>query len=290
MQPRNWGISIGVLDIALVKSGGKWKVTGKTSKLIPVTRETEPDAEILRIAKPYHDAAEQYLNSPVAEAPERLEAHLSRVTDTAIIDAIQEVQLLYAKADVSFAAAFNTRAVFKKGPATVREIASLYVYDNTLYGIDGNGRMVREALENAARFYLTCATEACDAGPLVNPKVIGFNYDMAAGVEYEIDLRKPEGSRVVNLRYKGAPLRDDQPLKIAVNNYRAGGSGGYTMFKGANVYYRSTEEIRELIIRHFAGKKSLPAKADGNWRVIPAAAAAVLSGEALADTRRGENK
>ena len=113
---------------------------------------------------------------------------------------------------------------------------------------------------------------------------------MAAGVDYEIDLRKPEGERVVNLRYKGAPLKDDQPLKIAVNNYRAGGSGGYTMFKRANVYYRSADEIRELMIRHFAEKKSLPAKADGNWRVIPESAAAILAREASTESRRGENK
>ena len=290
MQPRNWGISIGLMDIALVKEGGKWKVTDKTSKLIPVTRDTVADAEVMRIAKPYHEAAEQYLNSPVAEVPERLDGQLSRVTDSPLIDAIHEVQLKYAKADVSFASSFNPRVVFAKGPATVREIAALYVYDNTLYGIDGNGKMVREALENAAKFYLSCATPACDSGPLINTKVIGFNYDMAAGVDYEIDLRKPEGERVVNLRYKGAPLKDDQPLKIAVNNYRAGGSGGYAMFKRASVYYRSAEEIRELMIRHFVEKKSLPAKADGNWRVIPASAAAILASEASTESRRGENK
>ena len=291
MQPRNWGISIGVLDIALARQeNGKWKVTGKKSKLIPVTRDVEPDPEVLRIAAPYHQAAEQYLSSPVANVSERLDAHLSRVADTALIDAVHEVQLKYAQADVSFAASFNPRVVFQKGPATVREIAALYVYDNTLYGIEGTGKMVREALENGARFYLTCPTEACDVGPLVNPKVIGFNYDMAAGVEYEIDLRKPEGQRVVNLRYKGTPLRDDQPLKIAVNNYRAGGSGGYTMFKSAKVYYRSTEEIRDLMIRHFSETKQLPTKPDGNWRVVPVAAAAILSGEAKTESRRGENK
>lgn len=290
MQPRNWGISIGLLDISLVKEGGKWKVTDKTSRLVPVTRDTVADPDVMRIAKPYHDAAEQYLNSPVAEVSERMDGQLSRVKDTPLIDAIHEVQLKYAKADVSFASSFNPRVVFAKGPATVREIAALYVYDNTLYGIEGNGKMVREALENSAKFYLSCATEACDQGPLVNAKVIGFNYDMAAGVDYEIDLRKPEGQRIVNLRYKGAPLRDDQPLKIAVNNYRAGGSAGYEMFKRAPVYYRSSEEIRELMIRHFSEKKLLPAKADENWRVVPAAAAAVLATEASTESRRGENK
>ena len=43
----------------------------------------------------------------------------------------------------------------------------------------------------------------------------------------------PTGDRVRNLRRHGKPLADDQKLRIAINNYRAGGSAGYTMFLGA---------------------------------------------------------
>jgi len=290
MQPRNWGISIGIMDISLTREAGKWKVSDKQSRLVPVTKDTAADEAILNIAKPYHEAAEQYLSSPVAESPEEMTGQLSRVRDTALIDSIHQVQMHYAQADISFASSFNPRVVFRKGPASVREIAALYVYDNTLYGVEGNGKMVREALENAARFFLTCPDTSCSQGPLINSKVIGFNYDMAAGVDYEIDLTKPEGQRIVNLRYKGAPLRDDQPLKIAVNNYRAGGSAGYSMFKAGKVYYRSPEEIRDLMVRFYAERKSLPAQPDNNWRIVPPAAAATLERDAVAEARRGENR
>lgn len=292
MQPRNWGISIGTMDFALTRenSSARWKIADKKSKLIPVTKDTPADEKVLEMSKPYHEAAEQYLSSPVAQSPVEMTGELTRIRDSALIDAIHEVQLHYAKADVSFAASFNPRVVFHKGPVSVREIAALYVYDNTLYGVQGNGRMVREALENAAKFFLTCPTSACDQGPLINSKVIGFNYDMAAGVTYEIDLTKPEGQRVVNLKFKGAPLKDDQPLRIAVNNYRAGGSAGYTMFKAGNVYYRSSEEIRELMIRYFSEKKTLPAQPDNNWKIVPAAAAATLERDARSETRRNENR
>ncbi len=292
MQPRNWGISIGTMDFSLTRdnAAARWRIADKKSKLIPVNKDTPADAKVLEMSKPYHEAAEQYLNSPVAQSPVEMTGELTRVRDSALIDAIHEVQLHYAKADVSFAASFNPRVVFHKGPVTVREIAALYVYDNTLYGVQGNGRMVREALENAAKFFLNCPTPACDQGPLINSKVIGFNYDMAAGVTYEIDLTKPEGQRVVNLKFKGAPLKDDQPLKIAVNNYRAGGSAGYTMFKAGTVYYRSSEEIRELMIRYFSEKKTLPAQPDNNWKIVPAAAAATLERDARSETRRNENR
>ena len=115
----------------------------------------------------------------------------------------------------------------------MRQVAALYVYDNELYAIEGTGKMVKDALENSARYFLSCSGESCLKGPLINPRVIGFNYDMAEGVEYEIDLTQPEGQRIRNLKWKGRPLQPEQKLRIALNNYRAGGAAGYSMFPGA---------------------------------------------------------
>ena len=285
MQPRNWGMSLGKMEFELEsKPGGGWRVKSKSSKLIPVTRDVAADPEVLKIAAPYHEVTEQYLNTPVAQATAALDASESRIEDTAIIDAIQTVQMHYAKADVSFTSSFNPRAAIPKGPITVRQVAALYVYDNELYAIEGNGKMVRDALENAARFYNTCQTPDCTSGPLINRSVIGYNFDIAHGVSYGIDLTKPVGQRIVNLTYKGQPLRDDQKLRLAVNNYRAGGSGGYTMFRGAPVLWRSYEDIRELIIRYYSSHP-FPSAPDENWRVLPESAHQTLEKEVRSDFR-----
>ena len=61
-----------------------------------------------------------------------------------------------------------------------------------------------------------------------------------------------EGERIVNLRRNGHPLAPDEKLRIAVNNYRAGGSGGYTMFRGAKILWKSPQDIRSLIITYYA--------------------------------------
>lgn len=291
MQPRNWGISLGIADFELARSGpaGPWKLLSKSSHLVPVDKSTEPDPEILKLAKPYHDQAERALTARVAESPADLSAATARVEDSALIDAIHQVQLHYAKADVSFASSFNPRVRIPKGPVTVREMAALYLYDNTLFAVEGTGKMVREALENSAQFYQTCNGD-CTTGPLINPKVIGFNYDTAAGVQYQIDLTRPPGQRIVDLRYKGQPLDDNQPLRIAVNNYRAGGSAGYGMFKQGRIVWQSNDTIRDLMIRFYGERKSLPAEPDNNWRVVPATAAATLVREAAGEIRQGENK
>ena len=76
----------------------------------------------------------------------------------------------------------------------------------------------------------------------------------------------------MNLRFKGAPLSDAQPLTIALNNYRATGSAGYDMFKDAKILWQSNEAIRDLIVEYYKRKKTFPSTASGNWRIIPDAA------------------
>jgi 2',3'-cyclic-nucleotide 2'-phosphodiesterase/3'-nucleotidase len=278
-QPKNWAISLARVDIHLEsKAGGGYRVLSKTSKILPVTKATEPDPEILRLAKPYHDMTENYLNTVVTQANTDIDASESRIEDTAIMDAIQQVQMHYAKAEVSFVSSFNPRAAIAKGPVTVRQVAAMYLYDNELYAVEGTGKMVKDALENAARFFQSCPNTTCATGPLINRSVIGYNFDMAQGVSYDIDLTGPVGDRIRNLQFQGKPLAPNQTLRIALNNYRAGGSNGYTMFRSGKVVWRSYEDIRDLIVRYYS-KHKLPSAADNNWRVVPEAAHQTLERE-----------
>jgi 2',3'-cyclic-nucleotide 2'-phosphodiesterase/3'-nucleotidase len=156
--------------------------------------------------------------------------------------------------------------------------------------VQGNGRAVREALENAARFFRSCPDSTC-TGPLINKEVRGYNYDMAQGVTYEIDLSEPPGKRIKNLRYHGEPLDDERPLRLALNNYRAAGSAGYSMFRDLPVLWRSYEEIRDLLVDYYSAKgHSLPTAPDQNWRIIPVAAASELASEIESDARQSAGK
>lgn len=291
VQPKNWGISLARIDFVLESAAqGAWKLVDKRSRLLPVSAETAADPEVLGIARPYQELTERYLNTPVAESPLDMDGRLGRVEDSALIDAVQTVQLHYAKADVSFTALFNPCVRVPKGQVTVRQIAALYIYDNELYAIEGDGKMVKEALENAARYFLSCPDAACSHGPLINPQFIGFNYDMAEGVDYEIDLSRPPGDRVLNLRRNGKPLAPGDKLRIAVNNYRAGGSGGYGMFREAKILWRSSQEMRDLIVAYYTERKKLPGQAGRNWRILPPQAEHILEQEALEDAARPQNR
>ena len=283
-QPKNWAMSLGRIDLKLEsKSGGGYRVVSKSSKVIPVTDQVEADQEILNMAVPYHDLTEKYLNTVVAQAAHDLSATTSRVEDTAMIDAIHRVQLFYAKADVSLASSFNPRATIAKGAVTVRQIAALYLYDNELYAVEGTGKTIKDALENAARYFNGCDNPDCSNTPLINSSVVGYNFDMAQGVTYEIDLTRPVGDRIRNLQFQGKPLAPTRKLRIALNNYRAGGSNGYSMFQGAKILWRSYEDIRELILRYYADHP-LPSSPDDNWRIVPETAQRTLRSEAARQT------
>ena len=249
VQPKNAGASLARLDFVFDP-----KLVSKTSHLLRVTAQTPAAADLVELAKPYEAATQRYLDTPVATSARELSAQHGRDEDTAIVDAIQRVQLYYAKADVSFTALFNPDVRISRGQVTVRQIAAMYPYDNELFAIEGTGKMVKDALENAARYFSDSAMP-------------GFNYDMAEGVEYEIDRSRPVGNRILNLRWKGRPLDPAQKLRIAINNYRAGGTGGYEMFRTAKILWRSGDDIRDMVIRYYTERKVIPAEATNNWKV-----------------------
>jgi 2',3'-cyclic-nucleotide 2'-phosphodiesterase/3'-nucleotidase len=107
---------------------------------------------------------------------------------------------------------------------------------------------------------------------------MGYNYDMAQGVTYEVDLSRPVGDRIRDLQFRGKPLGANQKLRIALNNYRAAGSNGYSMFEGAKILWRSYEDIRDLIVRYYADHE-LPSAPDNNWRIVPESARQALQSE-----------
>ena len=48
------------------------------------------------------------------------------------------------------------------------------------------------------------------------------------------------------------------------------GGGNYAMYKDAPVVYRSSEEVRELIIDWVEHHKTIPTRGSNNWRIVQA--------------------
>lgn len=282
-QAKNWGESLARADVTLKKdAAGRWRVLSKHSWTIPVTEATPADPEIMKLAEPYQEAVQKYLDTPIATSAKALQGTYSRYEDDPLVDLIHKVQLEAGRADVSMATLFFPGVQIPAGPVTVREAAALYIYENTLYTVEMTGAQLKDALEHAASFF-----PAWPFQPGKELSLPGYNADSAEGVSYVIDLRKPVGSRIQELKFHGKPLEAAQRLRVAINNYRYTGGGGYSVYRGLPILYRSGEEIRELLIEYLERTKRIPSEPDGNWRVEPPEALAAIKRAAAEDSRAG---
>jgi len=133
--------------------------------------------------------------------------------------------------------------------------------------LEVSGQQLKDALEHSAKYFRPYEPGKA-AAELVDEKIPAYNFDIAEGVTYVLNIAKPIGQRIENLQFQGQPLSPTQKLRLATNNYRVNGGGGYTMYKGAPVVYRSSAEIRELIIDWVERHKTIPTEPTNNWKIV----------------------
>jgi 2',3'-cyclic-nucleotide 2'-phosphodiesterase/3'-nucleotidase len=223
------------------------------------------------------------------------------VEDVPIIDLVNHVQADAVKqgltgADaalpvLSIAAPFNRAASFPAGQVTVRDVAGLYIYDNTLLAVRVTGADVRAYLEYSAAYF----KQVSGSGPFTMDQVTNavtptapngtpdYNFDSVAGLDaplaYDIDIAQPVGSRIKNLAYGGTPVTDSQQFVLAVNNYRQSGGGGFPAVSTAPVVYNRQTEIRQLLIDWVTAHGVIdPAQfASVDWRLVSGGAPVVVN-------------
>lgn len=269
-QPSNWGQELGRIDLVLDNSSGSWKIVDKKVTLLS-TKGVEADQEILSLAQSYEDKVQKWLDQPIgwAEGDFYVEDPLSaRLEDHPLIEFINRVQMYYSKAKISSAALFNNDIKgWKEGPITLRDINAVYIYPNTLKVLKVTGKDIKDALELSASYFDYDGNEITVNKSWVEPKPRHYNYDMWEGIHYIIDVSKPVGQRIVDLTFEGKPVEMDKEYEIVLNNYRAGGGGGYTMFKGKPVVREVMMEVAELMADYVMQHKTIRPTVNHNWYV-----------------------
>jgi len=117
----------------------------------------------------------------------------------------QTIQLEASGADVSAAALFKDTSDLPEGDINYGNIFDIYKYDNTLYRVKLTGAELKEYMEWSAGYYNTW--KEGDINISFDPEFRDYKYDMFAGVDYEIDISKPVGERITNLKYQVSDLR-----------------------------------------------------------------------------------
>lgn len=270
-QPGSWGDYLSRVDVTVEGSGSQWKVVSKTANIVSMNN-VEPDPGLLDAAKIYHDTTWNYYTTGVGTSTADMPGGLPvRFYDNAQIRLINEAQLWATGADISLAALFSEKSSVKAGPMSIQQIYGLYIYSNTLYKIQITGAVLRAALEQDATYFNQYTGNEAKLTDLVNPLARGYNWDIYAGIQYKIDISKPVGQRVAELKFKGKDVTDDMTFTLAVNNYRAGGGGGFTMFRDCKVLWTSEQEVRQILVDYMRKIGTVdPAKFPTEFELLPA--------------------
>lgn len=276
-EPGSNGTNVSKMNFELEKVDGNWQVTNKKVELVS-TKEVEADPELLKEMAYYDEKAKAMANEKAGEIAENFFEDTSYlpgiprvyVEDNALIDLINKVQLLYSGADVSMAATFGDYLNLEKGDFKVKDAVKIYKYDNTLYGVKINGKTLKTIMENQAGNFFNQAKTG-DVTPSFNPDMKSYMFDSFAGVDYDINISKPAGQRIENIKFKGEPLKEDQELILAVNNYRFGNLEKAGLVSKADIVFDSNSTmpsaIRDMALDYVKNQKVISPECDHNWKI-----------------------
>jgi 2',3'-cyclic-nucleotide 2'-phosphodiesterase / 3'-nucleotidase len=257
-QPGQWGRRLSVMDLELRMIRGRWEVMDRSAQ-VPAVQGVPEHPGIVSLVQDLHDQTVAYVNSPIGTSLAAMSLAEARYRDVPALDFINYVQTEAVRAGLvgtpheglpvlSIAAPFNRLAGIPEGQVSVRDVAGMYIYDNTLLAIELTGAQLQDYLERSAQFFKT----PVGPGPYTPDEVSGngpdYNYDVISGLSYDIDIDQPAGSRITNLSYGGQPIDPAMRFAVAINNYRQNGGGGFPHVVGAPILYNPLIEIREMII------------------------------------------
>ncbi|UCG89063.1 MAG: 5'-nucleotidase C-terminal domain-containing protein [Gemmatimonadota bacterium] len=297
VQPRQWGLSLAVVHIWLVREAsddvaqshavGGFRVARIASQLIPLSGVPAHAVVTQRLTRA-HQSVRLWVATPLAQAEGNWSAHYARANDTPIIDFVNQVQLDATGADLSATAAFDVTARFDRD-IFLRDVAALYPYENTLKVVQIDGVMLKEYLEEAASYYATFEP----GQPVLNDSVPGYDFDIVSGVDYVIDLMQPVGSRIRQLTWEGRLVQAADTFTLALSDYRQAGGRGYGIVTRLPAVYEGGDNIRDLLIRRIRQAQLLRDSDyfQQSWGIVPAEAARAVRdayGPPAGDTIAGQ--
>ncbi|MBY0084841.1 5'-nucleotidase C-terminal domain-containing protein [Brevibacillus sp. M2.1A] len=234
-EPDKYGTHLSRIDLTFEKKDGKLVLTDKEATAVPVKgadgTPAVSDAALETKLKPFHEFARADANIVVAElkgmnlvAKNEIEGIPTvQIQETPLSDFFHEVMLYYSKADVVAHQIDNDKAKLDIGPIKKKDIAYNYQYaggEITVYKV--TGKDLKDYMEWAVGYFNS--TRPGDVTVSFDPKRRASKYstnDFFGGVKYEIDLTKPYGSRITNLRkLDETPIKATDTLKLGMNSYR----------------------------------------------------------------------
>ena len=209
--------------------------------------------------------------------------------NSAFSDFIHSLQLNISGADISFNAPLAFDSKIEAGDVTMADMFKLYRFENKMYVLNMTGKEVLGHLEESYDRWVNTMKRPEDHLLLLNDASkedqqrtgflnYTFNFDSASGIDYEVDVTKPNGQKVRILRMSnGEPFQMNKTYKVVMNSYRGNG-GGDLLTKGAGIpkeeinsriIYQSPLDLRHYLTQEIERLGNVNPQAAHNWKFTP---------------------
>ncbi|MFC5588835.1 bifunctional 2',3'-cyclic-nucleotide 2'-phosphodiesterase/3'-nucleotidase [Sporosarcina soli] len=299
VMPGKFGSHLGIIDLELEKSGDQWSVVKGKGAVREIDKTSDKVVQkVIDAVKEAHEGTIDYVRSPVGQTTAPINSYFALVQDDPSIQIVTNAQkwlveqriqgTKYAELPVLSAGApfkaggRNGASYYTDIPAgeiAIKNVADLYVYDNTVFALIMTGADVKEWLEMSAGQFNQIDPSSTEEQQLINEEFRTYNFDVIDGVTYEFDVTQPakydyagetineKASRVVNLQYDGKPIDPKQQFIVVTNNYRA--SGNFPGVRNATDAIDYAYENRAAIIDYMIDVGTIDPSADDNWTFAP---------------------
>ena len=289
-EPHRYGTVVSEVDLTFdINDKKEVKLVKKESKTVPV-KALEADKKIEEIYKPYHEKLRELNNVVIGQTanemvPQETKHGVSAAfsKDTGLSSFINDVEQYYSGADVVTFSFDHQKARMDKGDIKKKDIIFNYRYaggDVTVYEM--TGKQLKEYMEWSANYFDTIQPGDTEYRYNAERKKSKYvTYDIFGGVNYKIDLRNPQGSKIVDLTLAdGRPVTDDMKLKVGMNSYRfaqLNGKGGIwegqqipVLWESKVAMGREKGTIQNMMIDYITNVKKgkIDGQSHNRWEII----------------------
>ncbi len=288
LDPSCWALNVVDAQIELTYKDGKLLKKDIKGDVVSV-RDEAIDETMVAHFQPQMNQIKEYVGRRIGRFENTTRTRDSYFGNSAFTDFVHNLQLQISKADISFNAPLSFDSEIKAGDVTVADMFKLYRFENQLYILKLTGREIRGHLEESYSRWVNTMRSADDHLLLLNDESRGdqqrmgfrnytFNFDSAAGIDYEVDVTKPDGQKVRILRMSnGEPFDEQKTYRVVMNSYRGNG-GGELLTKGAGIakeqideriIYQSPLDLRHYLMEEIERMGTVSPAPNHNWKFVP---------------------
>jgi 2',3'-cyclic-nucleotide 2'-phosphodiesterase/3'-nucleotidase len=288
LDPSCWARNVADAQVSLTYENGRLKKKDIKGDIVSVRKEPV-DEQMQAYFQQDFERIKKYVDRKIGHFENTVSTRDCFFGNSAFTDFIHSLELRISGADISFNAPLAFDSKIEAGDVTMADMFKLYRFENKLYVLNMTGREIQGHLEESYDRWVNTMKSPNDHLLMLNDNSKNdqqrtgfvnytFNFDSASGIDYEVDVTKPNGQKVRILRMSnGEPFQPDKMYKVVMNSYRGNGCGDL-LIKGAGIpkeqlnsriIYQSPLDLRHYLTQEIERQGNVHPEKASNWKFVP---------------------